>query len=483
MNGTLKRAALACLLMFGLLMANVTYLGAVKAEDYRNDQRNLRTFYARYGVDRGWITSDNGKTVLAKSVDTGDKTYRFKREYPGGKAFAHVVGYMSPYLATGIEGAETKYLDGSHPNLAIRRAIDLISNAPSKGASVDLTLNAKAQQLAYRDLASTGKIGAVVAIEPKTGAILTMTSTPSYDPAPLTAIDGQKAQAAYEKLIKDPDKPLESRAINRTYPPGSTFKTVTAAAFLTDGHDENTVVPAPDALPLPGTTIAMHNYHGESCGGQATVLQALTVSCNTAFANMGLDVGYDKLKTQATKFGVGEPLEIPLKVSPSDIGPDESKAALAKTAIGQQSNQMTPMQMAMVAAGIANKGVVKKPYLVNKILGPDGGVIDSTQGEDLSEAVSPEVAEQLTRMMVSVVERGTATGARIPGVSVAGKTGTAENAPGRPAHAWFIAFAPVEDPKIAVCVFVESGSAGNDATGGAVAAPIARDVIQAVLGK
>jgi peptidoglycan glycosyltransferase len=421
--------------------------------------------------------------VLAKSVDTGDKTYRYRREYPGGKAFAHVIGYMSPYLATGIEGTESKYLDGSHPSLAIRRAIDMISNAPSKGASIDLTLNAKAQQLAYRDLASTGKRGAVVALDPKTGAILAMTSTPSYDPGPLTAIDGKKAQAAFDKLNKDPDKPLENKAIGRTYAPGSTFKTVTAATFLTDGHDENTVVEAPDALPLPGTQIAMHNYHGESCGGQASVLQALTVSCNTAFANMGLAVGYDKLKEQATKFGVGQPLQIPLTVSPSDIGPDESRAALAKTAIGQQSNQMTPLQMAMVAAGIANKGVVEKPYLVNKVLGPDGSEIDTTRPEDFSEAVSEDVAARLTKMMINVVQHGTAIGAQIPGVTVAGKTGTAETLPGQPSHAWFIAFAPVEDPKIAICVFVEAGSAGNDATGGAVAAPIARDVIQAVLGR
>ncbi|MEZ0073739.1 peptidoglycan D,D-transpeptidase FtsI family protein [Planotetraspora sp. GP83] len=485
MNGTLKRVAIACLVMFGLLMANVTYLGAVKAEDLRTDSRNVRAFYARYAVDRGWITADDGKTTLAKTVDTRNATFRFAREYPLGKAFAHVVGYFAPENSTGIEGAERRFLDGSHPDLIVRRAVDLVSGKPAKGASVDLTLNTKAQQLAYKDLASTGKRGAVVALNPKTGAILTMVSVPSYDPNPLALANKAKVNAAYRKLDKDDQKPLLNRAINLTYAPGSTFKTVTSAAFFSDDGSRNadTTVDAPDALPLPGTTISLHNYHGESCGGRATMVEALTISCNTPFAKIGMDLGYDKMKEQAAKFGVGAPLSIPLLVTPSDIGPDQGKAALAKTSIGQQDNQMTPLQMAMVAAGIANQGTVMKPYLVNKIVGPDGGEIDSTRPDELSEAVTPEVAAELTKMMTNVVQHGTGTAAQLPGITVAGKTGTAETAPGQPSHAWFIAFAPVEDPKVAVAVFVESGSAGSDATGGQIAAPIAHDVMQAVLGQ
>ncbi|ETK34844.1 peptidoglycan D,D-transpeptidase FtsI family protein [Microbispora sp. ATCC PTA-5024] len=485
MNGPLKRVSVACLLMFGLLMANVTYLGTVKAEDLRTDSRNVRAFYARYNIDRGWITADDGKTTLAKTVDTGDTTFRFAREYPLGKAFAHVVGFFAPESSSGIERAEGRYLDGSHPDLVVRRAVDLVSGKPAKGASVDLTLNTKAQEIAYKDLASTGKRGAVVALNPKTGAILTMTSAPSYDPNPLALANKEKVNKAYNKLDKDQDKPLLDRAIDLTYAPGSTFKTVTSAAFLSDdtSRDENTEVDAPDSLPLPGTTISLPNYHGESCGGRATMVEALTVSCNTPFAKIGMDLGYDKMKEQAQKFGVGVPLEIPLGVAASSIGPDEGKAALAQTSIGQRSNQMTPLQMAMVAAGIANQGTVMKPYLVNKIMGPDGTEIDGTRPEELSEAVSPEVAGELTKMMINVVQHGTGTAAQLPGMTVAGKTGTAETSPGKPSHAWFIAFAPVEDPKVAVAVFVESGSAGNDATGGAVAAPIAHDVMQAVLGQ
>ncbi|GLX02199.1 penicillin-binding protein 2 [Microtetraspora sp. NBRC 16547] len=486
MNGTLKRVSIACLLMFGLLMANVTYLGAVKADGLRTDPRNQRAFYARYAVDRGWITADNGKVTLAKSVDTGDTDFRFEREYPEGKAFAHVVGYFAPESSSGIEGAEGRYLDGSHPDLVVRRAIDLISGKPHKGANVDLTLNAKAQKIAYKDLANTGKRGAVVAINPKTGAILTMVSVPSYDPNPLAVANKKTVNEAYNKLDADKtNKPLLNRAIGLTYAPGSTFKTVTSAAFLMDdqSRDVNTMVNAPDALPLPGTNISLPNYHGESCGGRATLLAAYTISCNTPFADVAMEMGYDKLKEQAEKFGVGTPLSIPLNVTPSDIGPDEGKAALAMTAIGQRSNQMTPLQMAMVAAGIANKGTVMKPYLVNTITGPDGGEINKTDPEELSEAVTPEVAAELTTMMTNVVRNGTGRAAALPNHTVAGKTGTAETAPGKPSHAWFISFAPAQDPEVAVAVFVESGSAGNDATGGAIAAPIAHDVMQAVLGQ
>jgi penicillin-binding protein A len=485
MNGTLKRVAVACLLMFGLLMANVTYLSTVKADDLRSDSRNPRAFFARYAVDRGWITADDGKVTLAKTADTGDSTYRFERRYPKGKPFAQVVGYFAPESASGIEAAEGRYLDGSHPDLVVRRAIDMISGKPAKGASVDLTLNTKAQEIAYKDLANTGKRGAVVALNPKTGAVLTMVSVPSYDPNPLAVANKADVNKAYNKLDKDDNKPLLNRAIDLTFPPGSTFKTVTSAAFFTDdsSRNANTVVPAPDLLPLPGTTISLPNYHGESCGGQATMLAAYTISCNTPFAKIGMDLGYGKLKEQAAKFGIGSPLEIPLPVHASDIGPDEGKAALAQTSIGQRNNQMTPLQMAMVAAGIANRGTVMKPYLVNKIVGPDGSEIDTTKPEELSEAVSPEVAGQLTTMMTNVVQHGTGTAAQLPGITVAGKTGTAETAPGKPSHAWFISFAPANDPKVAVAVFVESGSAGNDATGGAIAAPIAHDVMQAVLGQ
>lgn len=482
MNGTLKRASVACLLMFGLLMININYLQAVKAEDLRTDGRNQRSFFARYETERGMITA--GGQTLAKSVDVGG-TFRFQRKYTDGPVYAPVIGFFAPESASGIEGAEDKYLDGTHPDLFVRRTVDLITSKPTRGAAVDLTLVPEAQKIAYQDMKQSGKRGAVVALDPKTGAILTMVSLPTFDPNTMAAPDKSKAATAYNKLDKNENKPLLNRAIDTTYAPGSTFKVVTSAAYLSedDSRDANTQVDAPDSLPLPGTTISLPNYHGESCGGRASLVDALTISCNTAFANMGLEMGYDKLNEQAAKFGIGQPMAIPLSVAKSDIGPDEGKAALAQTAIGQRSNQITPLQMAMVAAGVANEGKVMKPYLVNKIVSPDGDEIDSAKPQEIDEAITPEVAGELRQMMINVVQNGTGSAARLPGITVAGKTGTAETARGAASHAWFIAFAPAEDPKVAVAVFVESGSAGNDATGGAVAAPIAHDVMQAVLSK
>ncbi|GII77684.1 putative penicillin-binding protein PbpA [Sphaerisporangium rufum] len=483
MNSTIKRASVACLLMFGLLMLNINYLQAVKAEGLREDSRNNRSFFARYQNERGMITA--GGETLAKSVDTKDSKFRFARKYFDGPVYAPVVGFFAPESTRGIENAADQYLAGTHPDLFVRRTVDLVTNKPTRGAAIDLTLVPKAQKVAYDDLRRSGKRGAVVALEPETGAILAMASAPSYDPNTMAAPDKAKAARAYNKLDANDNHPLRNRAIDETYAPGSTFKVVTSAAYLSDddSRDENTSVDAPDSLPLPGTNISLPNYHGESCGGRATLLDALTISCNTAFANMALDMGYDRLAEQATKFGMGQELSIPLKVVPSNIGKDEGKAALAMTAIGQRDNQITPLQMAMVAAGVANQGKVMRPYLINKIVGPENDEISTARPKELDEAVSPEVAGELRNMMINVVQNGTGKAAQLPGMQVAGKTGTAETAKGAASHAWFIAFAPADAPKVAVAVFVESGSAGTDATGGAVAAPIAHDVMQAVLAK
>ncbi|MEU6741611.1 peptidoglycan D,D-transpeptidase FtsI family protein [Streptosporangium sandarakinum] len=484
MNGPLKRVAIACLLMFGLLMFNVNYLQAVKADKLSSDSRNKRNFLARYEVERGRITA--GDKVLAESVDTGvNKDFRFERRYPGGKVYAPITGFFAPESERDMEHAENGLLSGSSADLMLRRGIDLFSGKKTKGANVDLTIDPEAQQAAYEALSTSGKKGALVAIEPKTGAIRAMVSVPSYDPNPLAKPNKADVNKAYNKLDKDEDKPLLNRAIERTYPPGSTFKVVTLAALLEkdDSLGPESQVDAPQVLDLPNTTHDLPNYAGESCGtGRATLSFALELSCNTPFAKMGMDLGYDALKDQAEKFGIGgEPLSIPLPVAGSGIGPKEDDAALAMTSIGQRNNQMTPLQMAMVAAGIANNGVVMKPYLVNKIADAEGGEIESADPTELSEAVSEDTARKLREMMVNVVEKGTAGAAKIPGVSVGGKTGTAENAPGKPPHAWFISFAPAEDPKIAVALIVESGSAGGEATGGHTAAPIAKSVMEAVL--
>ncbi|GII04809.1 peptidoglycan D,D-transpeptidase FtsI family protein [Planobispora takensis] len=487
MNSPLKRTALACILMFGLLMININYLQAVRAEDLKQDSRDRRNFFARYEVERGLITA--GNKVIARSEDTGDPETRFKRIYPEGKVYAPVTGFFAPENTSDIERAENDLLDGSSPSLVIRRGIDLFTGKQTKGANVQLTINPKAQEAAYKALGASGKKGALVAIEPKTGAILAMVSIPTYDPNLLAPADKAAVNEAYKKLDADEDKPLVNRAIARTYPPGSTFKVVTMAAYLEsdDSLGPQSQVDAPQRLDLPNTTADLPNYGGAACGaGRVTLSFALEKSCNTPFGKIGMELGYDAMKEQAAKFGIGEnldPLEIPMAVSPSSIGPEEDQAALAQASIGQRSNQMSPLQMAMVAAGIANNGVVMKPYLVNKVTDAEGGEIKTADPEELDTAMSEENAAKLKEMMVNVVNLGTASAAQIPGETVGGKTGTAETAEGRAPHAWFISFAPADNPKVAVALIVESGSAGNDASGGQTAAPIAKSVMEAVLGR
>ncbi|MEV0596923.1 peptidoglycan D,D-transpeptidase FtsI family protein [Nonomuraea cavernae] len=486
MNGPIKRAAVACLAMFALLMINVNYLQAVRAEGLSEDARNTRNYFERYAVQRGRITA-GGKVILAQSKEaSGD--FKFLREYPDGKLYAHITGFFSPESASGIESARNSLLDGSSPDLLLRRSIDLFTGEPTRGANVDLTINPKAQKTAYDALRQSGKRGAVVALNPKTGAILAMVSLPTYDPAELSGTDKGKVFSRYDELAKEKSQPLLNRNIDRTYPPGSTFKVVTAAAFLEDDSSRgpDTVVDAPQSLALPGTSVRLPNYGGAACGGgQVPLVFALEKSCNTPFGSMGMDLGYDKMREQTEKFGMGQQLGIPMSVARSDFGKKEDQAAVAMASIGQRSNQMTPLQMAMIAAGIANDGTVMKPYLVHKITDAKGDSVDEAEPEELTEAVSSETAGKLREMMVSVVANGTANQAQVSGVQVAGKTGTAETSDGQPPHAWFISFAPADDPQIALAVLVESGAAnvGAEATGGGTAAPIARAVLEAVLNK
>ncbi|HLU75868.1 MAG TPA: penicillin-binding protein 2 [Nonomuraea sp.] len=484
MNRTIKRTAVACLAMFGLLMINVNILQGVRAQSLSDDARNTRNFYDRYAVQRGRITA-GGEVILAQSKETkGD--FRFVREYPEGRLYAHVTGFFSPESESAIERSENSLLDGSSADLLLQRGIDLFTGEPTRGANVDLTIDPAAQKAAFDALRQSGKRGAVVALDPKTGGILAMVSLPTYDPAELSGTDKSEVFARYDELAQDKSQPLLNRTIENTYPPGSTYKVVTAAAFLEDDRSRSadTTVEAPQVLDLPNTTADLPNYGGAACGsGQVTLRFALERSCNTPFGKIGIDLGYEAMREQLQKFGAGEPLAVPMSVAKSDFGPKEDAAAVAQAAIGQRSNQMTPLQMAMIAAGIANEGVVMKPHLVKKITDPNGDTIDETKPEEFAEAVSEETARELTDMMVSVVTNGTANRAQIPGVQVAGKTGTAETARGQQPHAWFISFAPADDPKIAIAVMVESGAVrgGGEATGGGTAAPIAKAVMEAVL--
>jgi peptidoglycan glycosyltransferase len=421
---------------------------------------------------------------VAESVPTDDKL-KYLRRYPDKSMYAPVTGFYSLiYGATGIEQAENGFLSGSDNRLFTRRLSALLTGRDPRGGNVVLTLNRAAQQAAVRGLGEHA--GAVVAMDPSTGAILAMASTPSYDPNPISSHDPSTIRAAYNKLANDPRDPLLNRAINARYPPGSTFKVIVAAAALANGRTPDSVLDCPSAYTLPATRTQLHNFGNESCSAPKVSMQtALTKSYNTAFAKLGVDVGQSAVRAAAAGFGIGtgQPLQTPLRVSPSSLGDIPDAAALAQSSIGQRDVALTPLQAAMIASAVSNNGVLMTPYLVDRVEAPDLTVLDTTQPQQLSTAVTPQVAGQLTQMMRSVVQNGTGRSAQIPGVDVAGKTGTAENAPGQAPHAWFIGFAHSGAKQIAVSVIIEhGGNSGNETTGGKAAAPIAKDVMRAYLG-
>jgi penicillin-binding protein A len=483
MNRPIRRLSFVVALLFSTLFFSTTWIQFVTAKQIDALPGNRRTLLDSYSRERGAILIDG--SPIAKSVPTNDEL-KYVRTYPAGKLYSQVTGYYSFIYGAGggLEGAEDALLSGQSDTLFYRRVVDMVTGKAPTGASLELTINPKAQQAA--DQALGNQRGAVVALDPSTGAILAMVSHPQYDPTTLANHNLSAVEAAWKVLNADPGRPALNRAIaGDLYPPGSTFKLITAAAALSSGKfTEQSQIPGPATLVLPQSTVNLPTDDHQPCGpgNKTTLTHALEISCNTAFGWLGLDLGGDALRAQAAKFGFGDALEVPMRVTPSTVPAQLNAPQTAQAAIGQYDVRVTPLQMAMVSAAIANKGVVMNPYLVLDSRDSDLNIIDQAQPEQLSQAVSANVAAALTRMMVTVVQSGTGTPAQIPGIQVAGKTGTAQNVQGGAPHAWFTAFAPASDPKIAVAVVVENGgNAGSEAFGGKVAAPIARQVIEAVL--
>ncbi|WP_313716881.1 peptidoglycan D,D-transpeptidase FtsI family protein [Arsenicicoccus bolidensis] len=489
MNPPIRRLAIVAAIMFCSLLVSSTSIMFFQAKALGDRSDNRRSVLASYDRERGQILV--GGTPIAKSVATDDEL-RWERTYPSGRLYSHVTGYYSfTYGAGGgIEGAEDELLSGSSDKLFYRRISDLVSGRQPAGASVELTIRPEVQQAAEKALGD--QRGAVVALDPRTGAILAMVSHPTYDPAELSSHRFSAVTDAWKSLNADRSKPLVNRAIGGDlYPPGSVFKLVTTAAALTSGqYDGKARIPAPAQLKLPLSSVPLTNWQNGLCTGsdQITLQQALETSCNSAFGGIGIKLGGDALVEQASKFGFGDELRVPQRVTPSKVPAGMDKAQSAQAAIGQYDVRVTPLQVAMVSAAIANKGVVMKPHLIASVRGDNLSVLDETKPEQLSKAVSSEVADQIAQMMRGVVEDGTGSNARISGVEVGGKTGTAQQGNDKAPHAWFTSIAPLnaaaDQPQVAVAVVVEDGgSAGRETGGNKVAAPIAKQVMEAVIRK
>ena len=488
MNASLRRISVTVMALIVLLLLNATMTQVFAADSLRDDPRNQRVLLDEYSRQRGQIVA--GGQLLAYSVAT-DNRFRFLRVYPNPAVYAPVTGFYSlRYSSSGLERAEDSLLNGSDERLFGRRLADFFTGRDPRGGNVDTTINPRVQQAGW-DAMQQGCggppcKGAVVALEPATGKILAMVSSPSYDPNLLASHDPEVQARAWQRLRDDPNNPMTNRAIAETSPPGSTFKVVTTAAALQAGGTDTEQLTAAASIPLPGSTATLENYGGTTCGNEPTVSleQAFALSCNTAFVELGLLTGADALRSTARSFGLDStPSVIPLQVAESTIGIIPDAAALGMSSIGQKDVALTPLQNAEIAATIANRGVAMQPYLVNSLKGPDLANISTTAPYQQRRAVSPQVAAKLTELMVGAEKVAQQKGA-IPGVQIASKTGTAEHGTdprNTPPHAWYIAFAPADAPKVAVAVLVENGGDRLSATGGALAAPIGRAVIEAAL--
>jgi len=481
MTRQIRRLAGVLLALLLALLLNISVIQVWLSPEYRAAAGNQRVLLEEYSRERGPILV--GNSPVARSVPTNDQL-EFLRRYAAGEIYAPATGFYSlVYGATGIERTENAILSGSDDRFFVDRLQQLFANRQPRGGAVQLTLNPRAQKAAFEGL--KGRTGAVVALDPATGAILALASSPSYDPNTLSSHNPASIRRSFEAYEADPDKPLLNRPLAMTLPPGSTFKLVTAAAALAAGYTASSVIPGPASLALPNSTRKLRNWTGKACGpnNQTTLANALAVSCNTAFAALGIKLGDVALRSQAEDFGFNDSFAVPLRSAVSRFPEDLDPAQTAMAAIGQFDVTATALQMAMVGSGIANNGLVMSPYLVQEVLGPDLAVLQNATPVRYKVAMSPENAATLVTMMVGVVGNGTGSNAKIAGVSVGGKTGTAQTAPGKPPHAWFVGIAPAVSSRVAVAVVLENGGGAAEISGNKLAAPIARAVMEAVLGR
>ncbi|MFF3929487.1 peptidoglycan D,D-transpeptidase FtsI family protein [Streptomyces hirsutus] len=487
MNKPLRRIAIFCGFLILALLIRGNWIQYVQADELQKNKHNRRIAIERYEQPRGDIIVD-GKPITG-SKETSGSDFEYKRTYKDGPMWAPVTGYASQaFGANQLESIEDGILTGNDDRLFFRNTLDMLTGKSKEGGNVVTTLNADAQKAAYNGLKERGGKGSVVAIEPSTGKILALASFPSYDPSTIAGNSDKDAEA-WQKLQKkeNPNDPMLNRALREVYPPGSTFKVLTAAAALEEGlyksADEKTDTPLP--WTMPGTTTDLPNDGDLPCK-DASLREALRVSCNTVFGKIGADLGNDKMLEYAKKFGFTEEQFTPVRSSASVFSDDMEPSETALSSIGQFNTATTPLQMAMVTAAIANNGTLMKPYMVDELQAPSVDTIEKTDPEELSKPMSAENAQILQSMMETVVSEGTGSKARIDGVTVGGKTGTAQHGVDNSEnpYAWFISYAKGEDGSspVAVAVIIEDDNAvRGDISGGGLAAPIAKSVMEAVV--
>ncbi|MDT0437742.1 MULTISPECIES: peptidoglycan D,D-transpeptidase FtsI family protein [Streptomyces] len=484
MNRTIRRASVFVLLLVVALLVRATWVQFYDGRALADDSRNRRNAIDTYADPLGdIIVGGRSVTGSARTSDGSDLAYQ--RTYRDGPLYAAVTGYASQsYAPTQLEGVYADVLDGTDPRL--RTVMDTVTGARAAPGDVVTTIDPDVQKAAAAALGD--KKGAAVAIDPKTGRILGVVSTPSYDPSSLTGANS--AAAAWKKLNADPDQPLTNRALRQPLPPGSTFKLVVAAAALENGlyPDVDTRTASPDPYTLPGTTRDLPNESASAPCENATIRVALRYSCNTVFAKMAVDLGQDAVRATAEKFGFNdEKLDVPVRAYPSVYPSGMDRSSTALTGIGQFDVTATPLQMAMVSAAIANGGELVAPHMVSRITGSGGDVLEDDDSRATTErVVSAHTAEQLRSAMRTVVEDGTGSNARISGATVGGKTGTAQHGENnsKTPYAWFTSYAhsDTNGKEVAVAVVVEqSDAARSEVSGNGLAAPVARAMMKAAL--
>ncbi|WAU80448.1 penicillin-binding transpeptidase domain-containing protein [Streptomyces sp. Qhu-G9] len=481
MNKTIRRASVFTLLLVLALLVRATWVQFYEGRALAEDKDNRRNAIEQYAYPLGNIIV--GGDAVTGSARTKGSDLAYKRTYTDGSLYASVTGFSSQvYGATQLEGIYQELLDGTDNRL--KNPLDTVTGKRSDPGDVVTTIDPDVQKAAYEALGD--KKGAAVAIDPKTGRILGVVSTPSYDPSVLSTGDSD----AWEKLTKNPDKPMTNRALRQPLPPGSTFKLVVAAAALEDGLyssvDERTDSENP--YTLPGTTRVLENENTSAPCENASIRVALQYSCNNVFAKMAVDLGQDKLKAMAEKFGFNDASQdVPVRAYTSVYPSDMDKSSTALTGIGQFDVTATPLQMAMVSAAIANGGKLVSPHMVSQISNADGDVLENYDDETESkEIVGSSTAEQLRSAMQTVVDEGTGTNAQISGATVGGKTGTAQHGENnsKTPYAWFTSYAKDDSSgrEVAVAVLVEqSNAARSEVSGNGLAAPVAKAMMQAAL--